>query len=458
MGAKLAGTSPQGTIPYRPMTFYPSSELLLEPAPLAISRNRGAMLARGVAKGALAARAARPLAFLVPGLGQAAGVLSIATTAYDAWNLFQGGDPAPFEPVTVPYPPQSASQAWEARAVYFLETQTPGIPSRTNDTGYVPFDGRVVSFEIESFGSGGRNVRISIIQPNGTPSEVNLGGNNEVFKPLVMISFEIRPRGSVVPFLPYPNPQIDPGTDPGTLDVPINIEMPGVPPSQPYPLAIPARLQRPGQLGDRPVPVIYDPTLPEDQRRTLPQAFITPTGVQIGRGGQSDPVTISADSIADLIDLLDQASDYRLRVPPAVTTCTPEPEPPGDCCSCDDIRQIVFEELDEKFLPRRPNVLRTTSLAASGSGAIVLPSYSQWIELRIVTPPPNVRSQSGGANSPSVQYNGWVSFGATESASERIPFHYNVASFPVPQGASGFSWLVYDGGTAAVTVGYLEET
>jgi hypothetical protein len=200
------------------------------------------------------------------------------------------------------------------------------------------------------------------------------------------------------------------------------------------------------------IPVVYAPITPTiniNAPITLAPVFnanpsfnFTPTielnlgGISIGGGGYPEP-------IPDVEDLC--------------------PGDGGDCpdpCAPPDyelIRQISFEELDKKFPPTRPFSLQTILLPASNSRTFVLPPFTRYVNLTIVVPPPNVRSQFGGALGQEVFYNGWYSFGASGSASERIPFHYNFVSVPIPEGVTQFSYTVYLGGTASATIGYSVE-
>jgi len=182
--------------------------------------------------------------------------------------------------------------------------------------------------------------------------------------------------------------------------------------------------------------------------------WLTPQGIQVGRGSQGDPITTTPNDTITNITNITQVNDFRQRIPPPVVTCDAEPPAPADCCDCEEIRDIVFEELDKKFPPKRPFSNLTLTFGAAESNTFVLPQFATFVELTIVTKPPNVRTQTGGADAPEVSYNCWYSFGATNEASERIPFHYDSISIPVPLGVSAFSYTVYQGGTAAVTVGY----
>lgn len=438
------------------MTFFPSSALLLEPVAPAIAQSSQGAIARAVAKGVLARRAgAAGAAFLVPGAGQLIAGASIALTAWELWNAFEGGAPRPIPALQIPYPPSSQVQEWAIDISYRLEPAAGGLlPARTETIIGAQVFGSPVG--LRTFSQNGSNGFEFVTIEDNVESVTSLGGGNEQFLPPRLIFIRVRFAGTSTELLPTAQPVIDGRTPTQPTDVPIDIELPGGG-GYPVPIIYPAIVRRPGDLGRRPVPIIYLPTIPQDQRDALPQVWITPGGVQVGTGAQGDPIVITIDGAATTGDLTDTDSDYRRRNPPSVTTCTPEPTPPGDCCDCEEIRQIVIEELDSKFPPARPFELRTTIIPAGESNSFILPEYTQFVELQIVTPPPYVKEQTGGGLAPAVRYNGWYSFGSTGEASERIPFHYDFISVKIPPGVSGFSYTVYSGGTAQATVGYFLE-
>lgn len=132
----------------------------------------------------------------------------------------------------------------------------------------------------------------------------------------------------------------------------------------------------------------------------------------------------------------------------------------GDCpdpcpeLDYERITEIVFDELDNKFPPSRPFTNEIILLAEAESRTFVLPEFTQWVELTIILPPPNRRSQFGGANGETVYYNGWYSFGVTGATSERYPIHYDFVSIPIPEGVRAFTYTIYVGGTASGRIGY----
>jgi len=247
--------------------------------------------------------------------------------------------------------------------------------------------------------------------------------------------------------------QPQPGDTPNN-DLAFPITLPGGIPGLLLPAQIPIIVLQPHRLGQRPVPIGYPPSLPAAQREALPQMWLLPGGIQVGQGAPGDIVITTTPDTIPTTGTPTQTDDLRQRIPPPTVVCLDTPEPPQDICDCEEIREIVFEELDKKFPPKRPFTNLTVLFGAAESNTLVLPQFSTFIELTIVARPPNVRTQTGGADAPEVSYNGWYSFGATSEASERIPFHYDSISIPVPAGVSAFSYTVYQGGTASVTVGY----
>jgi len=248
-------------------------------------------------------------------------------------------------------------------------------------------------------------------------------------------------------------------TQPQPGDTPDNdqafpISLPGGIPGLLMPTNLPIIIPRPADLGDRPIPIIYDPTIPLATRRVLPQMWLTPTGIQVGRGSPGDPITTTVHDAITNITNITQVNDYRERIPPTVVVCNDEPPSPSDCCDCEEIRQIVIEELDSKFPPSRPFTNETVPIGEAEARTFVLPEFTQWVELTIVIPPPNRRMQSGGVNGQAVYYNGWYSYGITGSTSERKPIHYDFMSIPIPPGIEAFTYTIYSGGTASGRVGY----
>lgn len=439
------------------MTFYPSSELLLDPSPMRVVNTPSGQLARAAARGAVAARRMNPLPFAGPVRGGRVGL--IVSLALEAWNLFsQDQAPAPLTSVVPAPTPLGQLYRVQGSALVLDNLFPPGTVSSTpvlveNVTGPVG----EISIRV---GSAGEAVYVTALDGQPTQNElqastgVGVGGR---FKYQSLETIVVTPMGGGDPvpgLFPTPAPVSQPTLSP---DVAMPLALPQSPGVIPITILIPTVIPRPSDLGRRPVPLLYPPTLTPAQREALPPIWFLPEGVQVGRGYADDRVTSTTGNSVDVDIDIDLLSDYQIRNPPDVVTCNAEPDPPGDCCSCDDIRDIVIEELDSKFPPARPFGLRTEIIPAGESNTFVLPEFTQWVELRIVTPPPGVREQTGGSLAPAARYNGWYSFGATGEASERIPFHYDFVSIKIPHGISAFSYTVYSGGTAQATIGYFLE-
>jgi hypothetical protein len=176
----------------------------------------------------------------------------------------------------------------------------------------------------------------------------------------------------------------------------------------------------------------FDPTF-----NFAPRIELNLGGISITGGGYPEP-------IPDVEEIVNEGGG----------DC-PDPCPELDY---ERITEIVFDELDNKFPPARPFTDKVILLAAAESRTFVLPEFTQWVELTVVTPPPNRRSQFGGAAGETVYYNGWYSFGVTGSTSERFPIHYDFMSIPIPKGVEAFTYTIYVGGTASGRIGYLEST
>lgn len=100
--------------------------------------------------------------------------------------------------------------------------------------------------------------------------------------------------------------------------------------------------------------------------------------------------------------------------------------------------------------------LGTIAYPASQSRQVSIPTSAVWIRVLIEQKPVNAKMQAGIA-SPDVYYCGWHSFGGGSSAGERIPINYLDNVYPVPEGASSFSFTTYTGFEASLTIYTYEE-
>jgi len=448
------------------MTWYPSSELLLDPSPLRVSDSVPGQLARSTARELALQRSRAPRPFATRGASPGAAGFALAV-ANEAWNLLLNQN--------IPIPDQEYPVNAPAGVTYRLTGSVtyrrllpPPFDVEQTVVSDRLFDGAILSVgalrNTVTFAGGDTATfeGLGVVQalPNLPPNTLLDGGRNIEFWELIRTnSLSLTRVDSPGTLIPSTFPTT---TQPQPEDTPDNdqtfpIMLPGGIPGLLMPTPIIILIPRPSDLGRRPVPVLFPTSIPPGRREVMPQMWLTPEGIQVGTGGQSDPVRITPGDTITNITNITQIQDFRQRNPPPVVTCNAEPPPASDCCDCEEIRQIVIEELDSKFPPKRPFTLQTTSFAASNSRTIALPPFTRYVNLTIVVPPPSVRSQFGGADGQEVFYNGWYSFGATLSSNERIPIHYNSMSIPIPPGVTRFTYTVYLGGTASVTVGHSVE-
>jgi hypothetical protein len=445
------------------MTWYPSSELLLDPSPLRVSDSLPGQLARSTARELALQRSRAPRPFATRGASPGAAGFALAI-ANEAWNLLlnqsipMGDEVYPVDaPAGVVYRLQG-SITWRSKSPPPFDVEQTVVTDSL--WGGAIFS--VAAFQVVSTFAGGDTATFQGVgldrQLPGESREIVIdGGRNIAFWTLVSVnSITLTRQDSPLVLIPSSLPQT---TQPQPDDTPDNdqqfpILLPGGIPGLLLPTPITILIPRPSDLGRRPVPVLFPTSIPGVNREELPQVWLTPEGIQVGTGGQNDPIVLTPSDTITNITNITQVQDFRLRTPPTVTTCTADPEPPVDCCDCEEIRQIVIEELDSKFPPSRPFSNEVISLLAAESRTFVLPEFTQWVELTIVQPPPNRRSQFGGADGQTVYYNGWYSFGVTGSTSERYPFHYDFMSIPIPKGVEAFTYTVYAGGTASGRIGY----
>lgn len=260
----------------------------------------------------------------------------------------------------------------------------------------------------------------------------NTASNNRNY---VVEIVDIRPcDGSIIPIIP-----------PGVELVPPPIGTPApIRPTFPINITLP---QLPG-LPPIVVPVVYapiTPTLELSPRISLrpniqlpgfpdfaPDIDLDLGGISIGGGGD---VTIN-----DIQDIVNNSGD---------TVICPDPCEPVDY---DQIRTIVFEELDSKTPPKRPTTPGSFTTSAANSATITLPPFTVSVTLQMVEPGISVPDQFGGENAPNVVFNGWYSYGVEEETSERIPFNYDFVSVPIPPNVRFFSYTITRQGTASATV------
>jgi len=158
-------------------------------------------------------------------------------------------------------------------------------------------------------------------------------------------------------------------------------------------------------------------------------------GISIGGGGDV--------TIGDIEEIVNNSGD---------TVVCPDPCEEVDY---DQIRTIVFEELDNKTPPKRPVSPGSFTTPAADSATITLPPFTVSVTLQMVESGINVPFQSGNENAPNATYNGWYSYGVEEETSERFPFNYDVVSVPIPPNVRFFSYTITRSGTAQATVRHI---
>jgi hypothetical protein len=126
-------------------------------------------------------------------------------------------------------------------------------------------------------------------------------------------------------------------------------------------------------------------------------------------------------------------------------------------CDCEDIREIVIEELDNKFRPRRPNSNQTTGYASAQSRVITLPDYTYRVDLTIDSKPVNAKTQ-WGVDAPDIYYAGWYSFGGDGKQGDRKPVAWENGSYFPPEGAKTFTYTLQEGYTGTVSVLWKQES
>lgn len=253
-----------------------------------------------------------------------------------------------------------------------------------------------------------------------------------------------------------PMPMYVPGVAPSTVPniVPVTPQIDEPQRIYPVPVQVPGFLPTPSRLPNQPIPFI--PGTPENPDRTspLPPMWVTPDGIEVGSPGGSQMTTPRAGGLPG--PRTQEQEEYeRDRLPPPI--CIPDFDPPEDCCDCDDIREIVKEELDSKFPPSRPNINQTASFVAANSRCVFLPEFTYKVRIEVTEYPANTRTQSGGEDAPDVFYFGWYAFGEDSSGGDRHPIHYEESVLFPPSGARSMCYTMYDGCKATVTVYYKQE-
>lgn len=417
-------------------------------------------VARAVAEALRQGVNQNPQAFLLPpGEYETGGDYS--PTARAMWEEWAGGAlpvpveiPAPDTAVGVGYTYSLTTTWFNTLTGQEFEDKT-GLANPSTDPNVAWIYGPITrGFYFQTTPDGFQAVYARGRDANGNPVEQRASTNwNQlyIFKGIKDAFFS--PTGGVSPIaipeaLRYPSPApiiVAP-------QIPLPVRVPGGIPQRPNPVIIPYILPTPHVIPIRPVPLLPG-TPPRPALPPVPEITVFPDGITVATpsGGLQRP-GYGLNRPPQLSQ--EQQEEQRRRI--GEVPCLPDIEPPSDCCDCEEIREIVIEELDNKFPPKRPTTTATQSRGCFQSGTVQLPPYTRSVTLSVCEFPENSRRQSGGPSGPDVYYLGWYSFGAGGRPGERLPVHYlDMTVFP-PENADTFTYTMYDGVTAELTIRYTQ--
>lgn len=390
--------------------------------------------------------------------------VSLALSAWRAWS-----DEVLFAPITFLPPPMTA-----------------GITYRI--TGRLRWDSSINTFNVVDIGDGPNGILTGDAITSGAVERVRGSGPTAQRELVVTVQNEFgvttvlpisESRGAEfwtsVQLLelnvtaltgPAPGPLVFPPTfplmNPPTVmppqRVPLIIPVAPIPGIIPVPTRVPGYLPEPWRFPNSPIPFVPDlPSEEDDPDSPIPPITITPDGIEIGAPGGAITAIPGTGTITISTPQTQERREAERRGPaPCIDI---DIEPPGpDCCDCEDIREIVIEELDSKFPPKRPNVADTIEYGSANSRTIELPDFCEYVRIIVNDAPANRKTQSGGNGAANVYYNGWCSFGSLGTEGERLPVHYDDATYFAPTGAKFFSYTLYHGTTATLQVKYRRET
>lgn len=471
------------------MPFYPWNSILPGSTPPVIAGVPALYgFAQAIAAGIAAVGWGEILTAGNPSYSPVSNTVRLMDGAIEAWSTILGNPPPTLlTPLPVPLSPPPLGTGFTLRVTVGWRTVGTGMPdSETFDTtsncngggfcsptGFYPTSGAIFPVRI----SGTWFYRLQASDFDGSPIDINVsGGRNEsLWVPTGVQSVEIFP---IVGNVNNPNPQlfefpqafqIDPAFLPSPLPqtVPVPVVIPATPGVIPYPQELPLEIPTPYDLPSRPLPLLVPRPPARNVPDILPPAFITPEGLQIGdpspgvQGGPTGVVTIPQQGVGTGTQTQTDPERTRdRRVPPLDVLCC-------DCDPCEEvdydrIETIVFEQLDEKFPPKRPTTTRSETLGGgNGETALTatLPEFSTNLSVILQASPdlPPNKQQFGGEGGRDVVYCGWISFGFIGQPSQRIPLQYLRTSWVVPDKARYVTITATYGCTIqTVTVSYLE--
>jgi len=239
-----------------------------------------------------------------------------------------------------------------------------------------------------------------------------------------------------------PIPQYDPLPYPPGILTP-TIPFPFLPGNPEYPSEI-VPFRRPGGTPEIPA---TEPGQEEEPKITI---NIPDLGFTVDfKPGGVEPRQYNPQSYPERANQSDPKASTKTRPP---TTCE---------CECDlsdvvqRLKDIKDEEDDIKDLVTPPRYRTEVQQIGGGQGGTAnLPPLPKVVRLTLQTIPSNARKQFV-PNSPDVFYCGWYAFGSqTIYGGERIPVAYQDNTYIVPEGATTFTWGLYDGFSAIVRAYY----
>lgn len=288
-----------------------------------------------------------------------------------------------------------------------------------------PLQGKFIEYVGPNVG-GNLTVRAGFIDANGVKRSVaNVAGATYVADSLEIRRVDLQPDscGNRTP-PPVTVPPI------GDIMRPVPIPVPGGPP-----VILPVVI---------PVGVLFKPTL---------QVNVGDINVNFDAGGITFSPTININPSPR------PSGEPQPDTPPAPPL--PPSRPPANddtgsgspCPPCPPVNlQPIIDRLEliKKYVRRPKTRLDIQTVTVGDSGTITLPNRTRFVEVGVIVPPPNIRTQSGGSAGPNVAHQGWCAIGRNGKFGERIPLSYGENGYLVPEGCDSFSFTMYSGGSAVV--------
>lgn len=153
-------------------------------------------------------------------------------------------------------------------------------------------------------------------------------------------------------------------------------------------------------------------------------------------------------------------------LPPPANYPSPVPPSTGDCPEVnlapvisrlenlqDDVDELVevSEDIKECSCPV-PYQVQVIPAATADGGIIDLPENTIAVYLNLIKIPENPKIQPGRGGARDQYFCGYYWFGVGNGSTERIPINTATNWFPAPRFATSFSWSLYSGYEAAVSI------